>query len=99
MIPRSLRTFCSRQFPPKPIVKVHVVYTSPQQVLNGVVIQKSSATIAQVAKSDMEVRIIEDSTIVSSTDNPNIKDYLIAEDAAGFNLIHMDNTTIITSDV
>jgi hypothetical protein len=79
-------------------MSVHVVYTRPQQVLNNTVINKETATIAQMTKTDMEMRVMADSAIASSANNPSIKDYLEAEDAAGFNLIHMDNTIIVTSD-
>lgn len=78
---------------------VHVVYTRPQQVLNGIVIDKKDATIAEISKSNMEIRVMEDSDISTSTNNPTIKNYLETEDANGFNLIHMDNNIIVTSNV
>ena len=77
---------------------VHVVYTRPQQVVSGQVVDKENATIAQMTKANLEMRIVEDSGIASSLGKPNIKDYLEAEDAAGFNLVHMDNNIIVTSD-
>lgn len=79
-------------------MSVHVVYTRPMQVVNGVVVNKESATIHQMANATMEMRVVPDSDVPNSANNPNIKDYVIAEDASGFNVVHMDNTIIVTSD-
>ena len=75
---------------------VHVVYVRQMQVVGGNVINKSEATIAQMANASMEMRIIPDNDVPNSANNPNIKDYLVAEDGSGFNLVHMDNTIIVT---
>jgi hypothetical protein len=45
-----------------------------------------------------EHRILTDSDVPNSAGNPTIKDYLVAEDAGGFNLVHMDQYIIVTSD-
>lgn len=75
---------------------IHVVYTRPMQVVNGSVVNKNDATINQMTSANLEMRVIEDSDIASSSGNPNIKDYLEAEDADGYNLAHMDNNIIVT---
>jgi len=75
---------------------VHVVYVRPMQVVNDVVIDKTQATIVQMTKASMEMRIMPDSDVASSTVSPSIKSYLVAEDAAGFDLVYMDNTIIVT---
>jgi hypothetical protein len=45
-----------------------------------------------------EHRIIESADIPNSTNNPTIKEYLVAEDASGFSLVHIDQTFIITKN-
>ena len=75
---------------------VHVVYVRQMQVVNGQVVDKEDATIAQMANASMEMRIVPDSDVPNSTTSPTIKDYLVAEDGDGFDLAHMDNTIIVT---
>ena len=75
---------------------VHVVYTRPMQVIGNQAVDKSDATIGQMQLASMEMRVVEDSDIPSSSGNPSIKDYLVAEDGAGFSIAHMDNTIIVT---
>ena len=43
-----------------------------------------------------EHRIIVDSDVDSSANNPTIKAYLVLEDTAGFKLVHMDQYIIVT---
>jgi len=76
---------------------VHVVYVRPMQVVNNQVVDKSDATIAQMTQASMEMRVVPDGDVASSAGSPSIKDYLIAEDAAGFAFAHMDNTMIVTN--
>jgi hypothetical protein len=47
---------------------------------------------------DQEHRVIPDTDAPNSAAFPTIKDYLVAEDGAGFNLLHMDQYMIVTSD-
>jgi hypothetical protein len=75
---------------------IHVVFTRPMQVLNGQVIDKNNATNAEVMKADMDMRVMPDTDSPNSADSPSIKDYLVAEDTAGFIIVHMDNTMIVT---
>jgi len=77
---------------------VHVAYIRPMQVVGGQVINKNDATIGQMALASMEMRIIADSGIASSSGNPSIGDYIVAEDLLGFSVAHIDNTMIVTSD-
>ena len=75
---------------------IHVVYTRPMQIVDGQVINKNDGTINQIMRADMEIRIIEDSNVPNSSNNPSIVDYLTAEDASGLKVVHMDNTMIVT---
>ena len=77
---------------------IHYVNVSTMHVnsLGGVL--PDNMTIAQRAHSDYSHRIIADATVPNSAGNPTIKDYLVLEDAAGFNLVHMDQYTIVTSN-
>lgn len=78
------------------MMAVHVVFVRQTQVVNGQVIDKNQATIAQMTKASIEMRIISDDDVPNSTGSPTIKDYLTEEDASGFDLVHMDNTMIVT---
>ena len=75
---------------------VHVVYVRQMQVVAGQIINKSDATIAQMANASMEMRVVPDSDAPNSSGSPSIKDYLVAEDGGGYELVHMDNTMIVT---
>lgn len=75
---------------------VHVVYVRPMQVVNGSVVDKEEATINQMANATMEMRVVPDTDAPNSADSPTIKDYLVAEDGSGFDLVHIDNTIIVT---
>ena len=77
---------------------VHVAYIRPMQIVGGNVVDKNDATIAQMMNASLEMRIMQDAAIASSTGNPNIKDYIEAEEAAGFRINHIDNNLIITYD-
>lgn len=75
---------------------IHVVYTTPMPVLNGVVLDKNKATIAEMMNADMEIRILESSDVPNSTGNPNIETYLGLENDDGFGVKEIANTMIIT---
>ena len=75
---------------------IHVVYVRPMQVVAGQVVDKEDATIGQMTNATMEMRVVPDTDAPNSADSPNIKDYLVAEDGSGFDLVHMDNTIIVT---
>ena len=75
---------------------VHVAYITPTPVLNGVVLDKNKATIAQMMKADTEMRIVPDSTISTTSDSPPIDVYLQREDANGFKCKCIQNTMVIT---
>lgn len=77
-------------------LNIHVVYVRPQQVLNGRIVDKKDATIHEIANSSIEMRIIEDSSIPTTSGNPTIKDYLEAEASENYKLQHMDNYIIVT---
>ena len=67
---------------------------------SGNLVDKSTASIAQVMKAPgSEQRVFEaESGSAPNADKQTITQYLIDEDAAGFNLVHMDQTYIVTSD-
>jgi hypothetical protein len=89
---------------------IHVAELALMQFNNitGEVFQKGSSTmkkyistpakpVTRAVDFETQVRVIEDSDIGSSTGNPTIKEYLILEDAAGFTLVHIDQSYIITT--
>lgn len=77
---------------------VHVVTITPQTVYAGTVTPKTSLTIGQAANSSSEMRVLPDASVPNSANRPSIKEYLEAEYTAGFKLVHMSNTLIITDD-
>lgn len=81
---------------------VHIVKMGPVRISNAtgssMTVVGSGATIAQVIDSSKELRVLENPNVPSSAGNPTLEDYLIAEDAAGFQLRHLDNVYIITYD-
>ena len=66
----------------------------------GNLVDKSTATIAQVMKAPGTVqRVFEsESGSAPNANAQSITQYLVDEDAQGFNLLHMDQTYIVTSD-
>jgi len=78
---------------------IHTVYVKPQNVdsMGGIVDKNDPATtIAQVMRSNTEMRIIPDSLVPNSVGSPKIEQYLALEDTAGFRLVSITNTTIVT---
>lgn len=78
---------------------IHVVNTGLFPIdATGNVITKTSrtTTINTMLTTSMEHRIIPDDSIATSADYPSVKDYLIAEEALGYLLQHMDQTYIVT---
>lgn len=64
----------------------------------GNIVDKNSetTTLGSVMHSSTEPRIMQDSSIPNSTNYPTIKRYLELEDAAGFKLVHLSNTMVVT---
>jgi hypothetical protein len=85
---------------------VHTVYLKPTPVLGeavggkpaGTVLDKNTATIAEMTKANTEIRVIPDPAVPNSSGSPTMEDYLDAEAGAGFNPIVVNNTSIVTSD-
>ena len=75
---------------------IHVAYVTPTQVSGGVPMSKNEMTILEVAHSSMEMRVLPDEDIPSTMDRPTIKEYLILEDADGFEVKAVTNTMIVT---
>jgi len=76
---------------------VHIVYLKPTNVLNGVVIDKNTATIAEVMRSDIEMRVVPDANIANSLNSPSIKEYIEKEANDGYKLVSINNTMIVTA--
>ena len=63
----------------------------------GNIVLKSSSTIAQIATSSTEHRILTDLTHApNSANHPTLESYLTLEASAGFGLVHLDQTYVIT---
>ena len=78
---------------------VHVAYIQLMNVDGlGNVVKRNDATINQMKNTQMEQRIMVDPLIPSSATNPTVKDYIIAEEVAGFRVTHIDQTMIISYD-
>jgi len=77
---------------------IHTVYVKPTLVLDGTVIDKCTATIEEVMKSDTEMRVVPDSAVPNTLSSPTISDYVVAEDSDGYKVISITNTTIITEN-
>jgi len=75
---------------------VHVTYLTPTPVLNGVVINKGNATIAEMMKADTEMRVVPDQTNSNTTDSPTLETYLDRENQQGFLVKSVHNTMVIT---
>lgn len=78
------------------IMAIHTVYVTPTPVINGTVINKETATIAEVAASDTEMRVLPNDTVPNSADRPSIDTYLQRESGAGYSTKVVNNTIIIT---
>lgn len=75
---------------------IHFARISLMQVLNNEVKHKNNMTLAEVARSSHEMRVIEDSRIPNTSGNPDISNYLELEEEDGFTLYEIDQTFIIT---
>ena len=64
----------------------------------GEVKQRTSMTLGEAMTADLQQRIIPSADLPNTADSPTLEDYLDLEDAGGFNLIHLDQTYVITSD-
>lgn len=81
---------------------VHIAYVKPTSVdPAGNVLDRnaSTTTIKQMMTASTRMIVMVNATYAPNADGTQtIEEYLTAEDAGGFNLIHMDQNTIITSD-
>jgi len=75
---------------------IHVAYVTPTPVLNGMPIDKDTATIKEMLSADTEMRVVPDDTIPNSLTKPDIKTYLQNENTAGFKVKSVTNTMIVT---
>ena len=77
------------------VAQICIIPISPS---GSVLTPGSDYTVQQRMNASSEPRILLDAAIPNSANYPNIPTYLIAEDASGYNLLHMDQTYIITSN-
>jgi len=81
-------------------VEIHTAYVGLVQVApDGTIIDKNQATIAQMQTASSGFRVLEDATLANTANNPTIRDYLNLEAANDFQLVHLDQTFIITQKV
>lgn len=79
------------------MISVHVVNVGLFNVdPAGNVVNKQNSTLKQNLETAVEHRVIPSPDVPSSANRPGIKEFLIAEAAAGYVLHHMDQTTIVT---
>lgn len=78
-------------------ISIHVVRVGLQPVApTGTVLDKNTVTIKVMLTANTEHRVFEDPLVPSSSGNPTVPDYLIAEAAVDFKLQYMDQTMIVT---
>lgn len=78
-------------------IPTHVAIIATQHVLpDNTVIRKDTATLKQMQIASMELRVLEDGDIPNSSGNPTIKEYIEAEGDDDFQLMHLDQTFIVT---
>lgn len=76
-------------------MEVRVAYLNLFKVSGNSVLGENP-TIAQVANSSSEIRVIEDPLLVNTTGNPTIAQYLALEAVDTFKLQHLSQTMVIT---
>lgn len=79
---------------------VHIAYIGMVNIdAVGNVIDKSTATIAQVAASSAEPRVLYNATYApNAANNPTVEEYLTLEDSAGYTIVAVTNTMIVTQN-
>lgn len=65
--------------------------------INGVDASAQNVSIGETLRFSTEHRVIRDPDIPNTANNPTVDDYIRAEDASGFTLVHLDQYKIITS--
>lgn len=79
------------------MAQTHVVRMSLVQVLaTGAIKTDNAMSIGEKITANTEVRVRPKSTVPNSADYPTIEDYIEAEGADGFVLVHLDQTYIVT---
>lgn len=79
---------------------VHVAYIGMININSlGNVVDRTTASIAEVAASSVQPRVIYDATYApNAVNNPTVEEYLTLEDSAGFTIVAVTNTMIITQN-
>ncbi len=76
---------------------IHVVNIQLVKVnQDGTIVTGKETTIANMLHYETQHRVASNPNVPNSANYPTIEDYLIAEDAAGFVLVHMDQYLIVT---
>lgn len=77
-------------------VGIHIVYIGRKPVkANGTVLDKNTATIADMTQASSENRILPASDVENSSGYPSIETFLKAEAAAGYKAAVINQTMII----
>jgi len=86
----------------------HVVHLQLIQVdkTTGNILSKSNSKLnayisrpGQITEFETELRVVENQSVSNSIGNPTVATYLTAEDTNGFTLLHIDQTTIVTTNI
>ncbi len=80
------------------MASVHTAYIGLLPVdATGAVVNKATCTIHERVGASEEPRVLYDATYApNAANNPRIEAYLAAEVAAGFTIVHVSNTMIVT---
>ena len=79
---------------------IHIVFVTQTQIGPlGQVIKKTEATIKEMLRTSLEMRIVPDESIPNSAGSPTIKGYLEDEDGDGYALKSLTNTMIVTQTI
>lgn len=78
-------------------IAIHVARVRPMSVSPvGTVINKNTATTAEMLTVSTEMRVVADAGIPNTANNPTIETYLAAEAASGYEVKYFDQSFIIT---
>lgn len=79
---------------------VHIAYIGMLNIDGaGNIVDKNTASIGAVAASSVEPRVLYDATYApNAVNNPTVAEYLTLEDTAGFTIVAVTNTMIVTQD-
>jgi hypothetical protein len=79
----------------------HIAYIRLMPVdATGAIINKNQSISTVSAQTDTKPIVLANATYApNATGSQTIEEYITAEDGAGFRVVHMDNTMIVTTDL